>query len=106
MDLEMPEYILTDKMRSWAKANGFDPELHLDHFNDYLENKKGKYKSLDAAYRSCVRADWGGLRRQATYAVHHWSQTDAGIEAKARELNISSKGKTRQQLISEIRSAA
>lgn len=101
------EYILTDKMRSWAQANGFDAEVYIEFFNDYLANRPKRYKDLDAAFRNCVRCDWGRLRQQATFKVKtDWSLTDQGIEAKARELNISSKGKTRQQLISEIRSAA
>ena len=60
----MSEYILTPKMKAWASANGYDAELHVDFFNDYVANKGGKpYKDLDAAFRNCVRADWGNLRR-------------------------------------------
>ena len=59
------EYQISEKVRAWAKANLFDPELHLDMFNDYLANKAGKpYKDMDAAFRTCVRCDWGNLRRQ------------------------------------------
>ena len=58
------EYIIRDKMRQWGLANNYDVELHLEFFNDYLANKPGKpYKDNDAAFRNCVRADWGNMRR-------------------------------------------
>lgn len=61
------EYIVTEKMRQWGKANGFNVDIHAEFFNDYLANKTGKpYKDLDAAFRNCVRCDWGGLRKQMT----------------------------------------
>lgn len=59
------EYIVTDQMRAWATANGFNADEHVDYFNDYLANKTGKpYKDLDAAFRQCVRSDWGRIRAQ------------------------------------------
>lgn len=59
------EYIVTDQMRAWATAHGFNADEHVDYFNDYLANKTGKpYKDLDAAFRQCVRSDWGRIRAQ------------------------------------------
>lgn len=67
----MTEYAISEKVRAWATANGYNADLHLDHFNDYLANRTGKpYRDLDAAFRSCVRADWGGLRRAQRVPVH------------------------------------
>ena len=61
----MADYIVTEQMRAWGKANGFNVDEHVDWFNDYIANKTGKpYKDLDAAFRNCVRSDWGGIRRQ------------------------------------------
>ena len=58
------EYLLTDQMKEWARANGFNAEIHLDFFNDYLANKSGKpYRDMNAAFRNCVRCDWGGIRK-------------------------------------------
>jgi len=58
------EYAISDKVRAWAKAENYDCEMYLDLFNDYLANRRQKpYKDLDAAYRQCVRCDWGNLRR-------------------------------------------
>jgi len=58
------EYAISDKVRAWAKAENYDVEMYLDLFNDYLANRRQKpYKDLDAAYRQCVRCDWGNLRR-------------------------------------------
>lgn len=60
----MTEYVITDKMREWGKANGYNVDIHADFFNDYITNRNGKpYRDLDAAFRNCVRSDWGGLRR-------------------------------------------
>jgi len=98
----MPEYHLTDKMRSWAAASGYDAEIYIEFFNDYLANRGKRYKDLDAAFRNCVRCDWGRLRQQAK--PKDWSLTDQGILAEAGRLNISTKGKTYQQLMNEIRS--
>jgi hypothetical protein len=62
------EYIVTDQMREWGKANGYNVDLHVEYFNDYLANRTGKpYRSLDAAFRTCVRADWGDLRKAQRY---------------------------------------
>ena len=79
----MSEYVISEKVRAWAKANCYDAELHLDHFNDYLANKTGKpYKDLDAAYRSCIRADWGGLRRaQARWMPPQYIPPDKVVRA-------------------------
>ena len=64
----MSEFILTDQLIAWGNAHNYSkPELeaHLEYFLDYLENKPGKpYKNLPAAFRNCVRGDWGNVRRQ------------------------------------------
>ena len=65
------EYIISDKVRMWAKANNYDPELHLDYWNDYLANRAGKpYRDPDAAYRNCIRSDYGGLRKAQRLPQH------------------------------------
>lgn len=59
-------YELSEQMRAWAKANNFDPDIHIEYFQDYIANKPGKpYKDLDAAFRNCIRADWAQLRRNS-----------------------------------------
>lgn len=82
------EYTISEQVRAWADAHGFDVELHLDHFQDYLANKPGKpYKDLDAAYRSCVRADWGGLRRNQKGKQNGFTnERDEARKRVAREL--------------------
>lgn len=60
----MADYEITEQMRAWGKANGFNVDEHHEYFVDYCANKPGKpYKDMDAAFRNCVRADWGGIRR-------------------------------------------
>ena len=57
---------LTPEMREWAKREGLlHPSLDAHHayFIDYVNNKSGKpYKDLQAAFRNCVRSDWGRIR--------------------------------------------
>jgi len=59
---------IQEPVRAWAAKHGFGPflALHHEHFRDYLLNRVGKpYADLDAAFRTCIRADWGDVRRQA-----------------------------------------
>ena len=73
----MIEYIPSESIRAWARANGYDPELHIDFFNDYLANKQGKpYRDIDAAFRNCCRCDWGGLRRNKQKVTNHVAPCD------------------------------
>lgn len=60
------EYAISEQMRAWGKAHGFNVDEYCDAFNDYLSNRSRKpYKDLDAAFRNCVRSDWFNLRRNA-----------------------------------------
>lgn len=60
----MADYEITEQMRAWGRANGYNVDEHYEYFVDYCANKPGKpYKDMDAAFRNCVRADWGGIRR-------------------------------------------
>lgn len=45
---------------------GFSPYLdaHLAYFRDYCVAKDKRYKDFDAAFRNCVRSDWGDVRAQ------------------------------------------
>lgn len=92
------EYVVTDKMRAWGSANGFNVDLHIEFFNDYLANKTGKpYKDLDAAFRNCVRCDWGGIRKQQNVPWNlakgkaPWWTSEAGIVAKGRECGLEAR---------------
>lgn len=103
------EYIPSDKVTAWAVANGYGDyiEAHAEYFTDYLANKPGKpYKDLDAAFRNCVRGDWGNIRRQLKMTEKKrddWTATDATICAKAAELGIWSQGMDKFTLIRAIR---
>lgn len=62
------EYIPSPQVREWAKAHGWDADHYTEAFNDYLLNRTRKpYKSLDAAFRNCVRSDWFRVRVQKDY---------------------------------------
>lgn len=67
------EYTPSPQVIAWAKANGYNAEAHVEMFNDYLLNRTKKpYKNLDAAFRQCVRSDWGHIRFQMTKAGAYW----------------------------------
>lgn len=53
-----------ESVRQWAQQSGYGKtyKAHLEFFNDYLACRGRKYKDLDAAFRNCLRADWGGIR--------------------------------------------
>ena len=63
------------EIKSWAEKRGFALfwDLHLEHFQDYIAQPKNlaKYKNLDAAFRSCLRADWGNFRQRAGARTVH-----------------------------------
>ncbi len=60
------DWHLSDKLKSWALANGFGPveylEKHSEYFRDYCEATGAKYANFDAAFRNCLRGDWGGVK--------------------------------------------
>lgn len=63
-----PDSLIPESLTRWARDKGFDhPSLqaHWDYFVDYLSaNPKvaARYKDTDAAFRNCVRSDWGRIR--------------------------------------------
>jgi hypothetical protein len=81
----MNEYTPSPQVRAWGTANGYNVDAHVDTFNDYLQNRSKKpYKNLDAAFRSCVRADWENIRFQMTKAGTYWpkkQETRQGYQA-------------------------
>lgn len=60
---------ITDQVRWWAKAKGYEPllEQHFEAFRDYMAQERNwkRYTDLDAAFRTCIRDDWGDIRMQA-----------------------------------------
>lgn len=62
----LPEgFAISDLVRAWAKRKGFEPylEAHLEYFLDYAKANRALYTDFDAAFRNCIRADWGSVRR-------------------------------------------
>ena len=60
------EYAISEQMRAWGTAHGYNVDEYVEAFNDYLSNRSRKpYKDNDAAFRNCVRSDWFNLRRNA-----------------------------------------
>src|SRR5262249_15836936 len=68
--LPLPDnFSISRAVREWAQKHGFEPllEAHLEHFKDYCRAKGALYDDFDAAFRNCIRNDWGKVRAsQAT----------------------------------------
>lgn len=64
-------FSISPAVRTWAAEKGFAEflDLHLEHFRDYCAANQAKYEDWDAAFRNCIRADWGGIRRQVQMGV-------------------------------------
>lgn len=80
------QYSPSEAVKAWALEKGYGATytVHLEYFIDYVtgsDNKK-KYKDFDAAFRNCLRADWGGIRAQAMrgqQGAFRQPQVDYGI---------------------------
>ena len=85
----MAEFILTDQLIAWGNANGHSEnelERQAEWFSDYLSNRKKPYKDNAAAFRNCVRSDWGKIRLQMKYNQKNGiKEVPRGLEAKPGE---------------------
>jgi len=64
------DYTPTPEAIAWVRKKGFEPwlELHVEQFRDSCKTQERKpyaVDGLDAAFRNCVRCDWGGVRAKA-----------------------------------------
>ena len=79
------DYSPSPQVIAWAKAHGYNAEAHIEFFQDYLINRTKKpYKDLDAAFRQCMRGDWGNIRAQMLKAGTYWPkkvETRQGYQA-------------------------
>jgi hypothetical protein len=55
----------SEETKAWAVKKGFSEFLpaHLDYFRDYAASSGKVYADWDAAFRNCVKGDWGGVRK-------------------------------------------
>ena len=61
------EFAISDAVRVWASKEGYAAHLqtHFDHFVGYAKANGKRYADWDAALMNSIRADWGGIRKQA-----------------------------------------
>ena len=89
----LQDFKLTPELRAWAKEHGWEAsvEAHYNYFVDYIKAQpKNRYKDLEAAFRNCVRGDWGSIRRNGikeTPSSNWWERT-SGVEQAARKLGM------------------
>lgn len=72
-DVPMPDgFGVTPSIREWAKRSGFESflQLHLDYLVDWVKQNPSDWcADWDARLRNSIRADWGGVRKQAQIAA-------------------------------------
>jgi hypothetical protein len=64
--VEIPtDFQPSEETKAWAVKKGFAEFLpaHLDYFRDYAASSGKVYADWDAAFRNCVKGDWGGVRK-------------------------------------------
>ena len=93
----LQSFALTPELRTWAKDHGWDAfiEAHFNYFVDYLKTRpNNRYKDLEAAFRNCVRGDWGNIRRNGVKESHQkpWYETTSGVQQAAAKLNMKWEG--------------
>lgn len=88
------DFKLTPHLRTWAKEQGWENSIdaHFQYFVDYLKAQpKNRYKDLEAAFRNCVRGDWGSVRRngiKTPASSANWWERASGVEQAARKLGM------------------
>lgn len=62
------DFQISDRVKSWAQQKGWGAylEAHLEHFRGYCAASGKTYVDHDEAFMNAIRADWGGIRRQAS----------------------------------------
>ena len=59
------DFAISAATREWAGGKGWEPYLdaHLDYFRDYAASSGKTYADWEAAFRNCIKGDWGGVRK-------------------------------------------
>lgn len=94
-----PDFLPSPETMAWAEKAGFGPyvTLHLAYFLDYGRSNPARVRYTDwqAAFRNCIRSDWGKVRAQLKGAApkggqpdNRWWHNTALLEAKAKELHV------------------
>lgn len=61
-----PDFKISEEVRAWALAGNYDQlEASLAHFRDYCMANAKLYADWDAAFRNCIKGDWGDARKKA-----------------------------------------
>lgn len=69
-----PDSLIPESLKDFVRDEGHDPQyaqVHWSYFVDYLIGQKKKYKNPAAAFRNCIRSDWGDIRKK-------WNSRAAG----------------------------
>ena len=67
--------------RAWADTKGYliTWDAHLEYFRNVLAQRPKPYKDPDAAFRNCLTADWGDLRKKSGARNVHGTVQSAPI---------------------------
>ena len=72
-DICVSEEFSIQPLYDWGEKNGFSKskiKFNYEYFIDYIKNRSKKpYKDLRAAFRNCVRSDWGGYDKPSSKRI-------------------------------------
>jgi hypothetical protein len=80
------DYVPSESIKAWAKERGFMPylDLHVEQFRDCCTTQQRKpytERGLEAAFRKCIREDWGDVRKKAQLAAKFGGPSGAVLPA-------------------------
>lgn len=92
-----PDFCLSDRLKAWAEEHEFSNlETHLEHFVGKARANGYAYADWDQALMNAIRENWAGVGIKSNGgrngAENLWRMSDAGIEAKGRELGMMARG--------------
>jgi len=96
-DSLIPDSLIPESLLAWAREKGLEhPSLqaHWDYFRDYLQSNPKvakRYTDVNAAFRNCVRSDWGNIRKnwKTSPISRPWFLSDwSSIVAKGAEFRL------------------
>jgi hypothetical protein len=78
------KFEISEGVMTWAREHGYEPHLEQHHayFVDYARSNGKLYLDWDATFRNCIRADWGGVRKNAARSIAQKPTARSRLETK------------------------
>ena len=86
------DFSISDDVRKWAEKKGLDRlEEHLEIFIQKCKSNGYKYLDHDAAFMSCIREDWGKIRKIDASQKHQTNRL-SGLNEKNYSEGVNKDG--------------